>query len=359
MPLNKDILIVGAGPAGLSMAIFLHDHGFYPRIIDKKKEISKYSKALGVNPMTLDLFSESGITDRFLSNGRKMTAINIWYKNNFIYKNELSKINHRFNFMLIQPQKDSEEILLDEARQRNINVEYSTEFFGYTKSTEKYLASINSNNTASAFDYIIAADGARSKIRKQTDIRFSGFTYDDIWELYDIELDTNLNANEGHIFLFKDGGMIMIRLADNIWRIAGNLKSILNYLPPKTKTGKIAWESTFSISHNVAEQLTKENIVLIGDAAHLHSPVGARGMNLGIEDAFISSQLIKNNKIETYNNLRKPYLTRTIKRINTMTMGLAGNNPASKFGRNYVAKHKWIYPMVIPGARKFIMGLNK
>ena len=87
----------------------------------------------------------------------------------------------------------------------------------------------------------------------------------------------------------------MIRLKENVWRVAGNLPSLLNYLPPGTVIGDTHWESTFTISHRIARQLEKNNVAIIGDAAHLHSPVGARGMNLGIEDAFVLSELIAAN----------------------------------------------------------------
>ncbi len=124
----------------------------------------------------------------------------------------------------------------------------------------------------------------------------------------------------GHIRLFPEGGMIMIRLKDNIWRVAGNINSVLNYLPRGTKVGQVHWESEFRIHHKLAKSLIKENIVLIGDAAHLHSPVGARGMNLGIEDAFIASQLINDNKLNEFDKIRKPYLEKTVNRINNITM---------------------------------------
>ncbi len=77
MKKNKEILIIGAGPSGLSISIFLKELGYHPRVVDKKKKISEYSKALGVNPRTLELFEPLGITEKFLDNGRKMTAINM------------------------------------------------------------------------------------------------------------------------------------------------------------------------------------------------------------------------------------------------------------------------------------------
>jgi 2-polyprenyl-6-methoxyphenol hydroxylase-like FAD-dependent oxidoreductase len=172
-------------------------------------------------------------------------------------------------------------------------------------------------------------------------------------------LDTSLDKDEGHIRLFDEGGMIMIRLKENIWRVAGSLKSLLNYLPQNTKTGIVKWESRFRIHHKVAKMLVKDQTVLIGDAAHLHSPVGARGMNLGIEDAFISSRLIHENSLNTYDSLRRPYIEKTVHRINNLTMGLAGDSKISGVLRSKIKILSLFFPIIMPRARNFILGLEK
>ena len=360
MKKHKEIIIIGAGPSGLSMAIFLHELGYRPRILDKKDKISKYSKALGVNPRTLELMKPFGITTKFLTNGRRMNAVNLWKADKHIYRNDFTKINSEYPFMLIQPQKESEEILLEEVQSRNIEVEYNSEFMEFSKSESKYSITLkNKNVSKDRYDYIIGADGGRSKLRRQTGIEYKGYQYDEEWELYDIELEMNVEPDDGHIRLFPEGGMIMIRLKGNIWRIAGNIKSILNYIPKSSVIGKVHWESKFRINHKVAKSLTNENIVLIGDAAHLHSPVGARGMNLGIEDAFICSNLINDNRLSEYNNLRIPYLNKTVGRINNITMGMAGDSKISRLVRNQIGNLKFIFPIVMPRVRSFILGVDK
>lgn len=361
MKSKSEILIVGAGPSGLSSALFLSEKGRIPRIIDKKENISEYSKALGVNPRTLELLESTGLTKRFLENGRKMEKINIFKNNEHIFKNDLSSINHRYPFMLIQPQKESEEILLEELFNRKIEVEFATELKTLEVEKNKIEVTLSSSINQlqnEQFTLLIGADGARSEVRKQIGIKLRGFQYEEEWELYDVELDTKLATDEGHVILFNEGGMIMIRLRDNIWRVAGNMKSLLNYLPKNTKIGGITWESKFKISHRVAESLYKDNVFIIGDAAHLHSPVGARGMNLGVEDAYMVSNLIVEGKAEEYSGMRLPYLKKTVNRINEMTQGLAGRSFFSRTLRGNINLFKPIFPIVVPMARKFLLGLN-
>ena len=353
---NKDILIAGAGPSGLAAAIFLTELGFHPRIIDKKEGIGEKSKALAINPRTLDILEKFDLSERFLANGRRMSGMCIWKGDTFIFKNDFSKVKHKYPFMLIQSQKETEEILLDEALKRKIKVEYSTELTSCKLIDDKYISEI-SGKTKEQFssDHIIGADGAHSIVKKQFDIGSHGFRYNEKWELYDVELEIDLDPDEAHIRGFKEGGMIMIPMKNDLWRVAGSLKGLLNYLPAKTKTGKITWEAEFNITHVVAKSLTRQNVVLIGDAAHLHSPVGGRGMNLGIEDAYITSTLISMNRLHEYDQLRRPYLKKTVGRINEMTQMMAGHSFISRFLRGNMNVFKPFIPLGASTIRNFAL----
>ncbi|HLT07244.1 MAG TPA: FAD-dependent monooxygenase [Cyclobacteriaceae bacterium] len=362
MKKNSEILIVGAGPSGLAAALFLHQQGLKPLIVEKEQQLSRHSKALGVNPNTLQLLEKIGLARRFMENGRKMERINFWKGEQLIFQNDFTKVRHKYPFMLIQPQKESERLLMESLLERGIDVQFGTELDALSLNDGVANAILNAPDVhvyQEEFKLIIGADGARSKVRACAGIGMEGSRDHQPWELYDVALELPRHPEEGHVLICEDGGVIMIRLKNNVWRVAGNMMDLLQYLPKHTKIGAIEWQSTFRVGHRVAERLQEGPVVLIGDAAHLHSPVGARGMNLGIEDAYLVSKLIKEKRLEDYTALRQPYLRNTVRRINVMTQGLGGVSWWMRKARRNIQLLKPLFPILMPIARNFILGLNK
>lgn len=279
---TKDLLIVGAGPVGLSTALFM-DKSANIQIIEKLTEPVTLSKAFGVSPRTLELLESTGATELFLKNGRKLEAINIYKNEQFLIKNELSRANHKYPFMLVQSQADSEEIMSSILQQRGIEIQRGVELNSLHIDNNKIIAETKSNtnpNHSITSDLVLAADGANSTIRKHFSLSFDGDTLTDKWFIYDLELETSYNNEEAHIFMYDTGALFMVRIKNNIWRIISNVEDILNNLPTNTTTGAIEWTSEFKISHRVIGAFEKDNIYFAGDSAHIHSGIGARGMNL-------------------------------------------------------------------------------
>lgn len=358
---KKDLLIVGAGPVGLSTALFLDKYANV-KIIDKLTQPVPFSKAFGVSPRTLELLEPTGATELFLKNGRKLEAINIYKNGKLLVKNELSRVNHKYPFMLVQSQADSEEIMTNILHRRGVAVQRGVELTSINSSNGKTIVEAKSNNEtlgSITSDCLLASDGANSTIRKHFSLSFDGDTFVDKWLAYDLEIETPFPNEEAHIFMYDLGALFMVRIKDNVWRIISNIPDILNDLPKNTTFGDIKWTSEFKISHRIIGSFQKDNIFFAGDSAHIHSGLGARGMNLGIEDAYVFSKLFKENKLADYEKLRRPVVLDTLSRIENLTEIMQGKATKAKVFRILAPT---LMPIMFPIVRNkilnFVLGID-
>ncbi|KAA5532100.1 FAD-dependent monooxygenase [Taibaiella lutea] len=359
--MSQSISIIGAGATGLSAAVFLNALGYAPDIFEKR-ERARITKALGVNPVTLQLFEKSGITQRFLNNGWKMECMNFWYNDKIIYKNHLSKIRHPYPFMLIQPQFETEQILEDYLNEKNIFVKRNFELQHISRQQSKLCLDFQNLNdhTLSRIetDIVLGADGSRSSVRELTAIAFRGREHKEEYTLYDIELETPVSDKEGHYRFYRDGAMLMLPIRDGVWRIGGNLKDVFNYLPKGTKTGKISWETNFTISEKVADKYNKGNIYLLGDAAHIHSPLGAKGMNMCMEDSYVFANLLHQNREKEFSDIRRRKVKNAISALGQITEVAAGQHFIGNTFRSSMKPLSFLFPVFMPFMRKFLLGLK-
>jgi 2-polyprenyl-6-methoxyphenol hydroxylase-like FAD-dependent oxidoreductase len=158
---------------------------------------------------------------------------------------------------------------------------------------------------------LLAADGARSAVREALGFGFQGHAFPEAWPLYDIHLADPLPLDHAHISFVK-GGLFMLCIPAGLWRVFGNIENLLDLLPAGSRPGAVEWHSSFHIADRVASNIAEKRVALAGDAAHIHSPVGARGKNLGIEDAYIYAACAAIalaghlDAIDNYAGLRQP-----------------------------------------------------
>ncbi|MEM7485481.1 MAG: FAD-dependent monooxygenase [Bacteroidota bacterium] len=354
----NDITIAGAGPTGLATALFLKKKGFRPYIFEKRLERPHLSKAFGVNPRTLTLLKGTGATERFLENGRKMTALNLWRDGEVVLKNDFGAKDIDFPFMLVQSQEDSEHILEELLGESGVTVDRGKELASIEQQDDSVFYSLVGQSNPFKSRYFFGADGAGSTTRKSLDLSFDGSVMNDPWNLYDLELDLPLNRDEGHIFLLDGGAVFTVRLKDDVWRVIGNVDGLLDHLPKGTTTGKIIWDSDFGISHRVIEQFRHQNVFFGGDAAHIHSGLGARGMNLGIEDAYVFAELYSKQSLDEYNIMRKPVVDKVMDSIEMMTDMMRGHSFRAKIMRWMTPVLPIAFGLVRNYATNFVLGLD-
>lgn len=354
----KGLTIAGAGPTELAVALFLKKKGYEPYLFEKRLERSQLSKAFGVNPRTLTLLKKTGATERFLETGRKMTALNLWRNGKVVLKNDFSSKDIEFPFMLVQSQEDSERILEELLAEAGVMVDRGKELSEISLGNDFVSYSLAGQTNSVKSKYFFGADGAGSATRKSLDLSFDGIVMNDPWGLYDLELDMPLNEDEGHIFLLDGGAVFTVRLKDDIWRVIGNVDNLLDRLPKGTKTGKIVWDSDFGISHRVIKQFRHQNVFFGGDAAHIHSGLGARGMNLGIEDAYVFAELYAKQRLEEYNAMRKPVVDKVMDNIEMMTDMMRGHSAKARMMRQMTPVLPIAFGLVKNFATDFVLGLD-
>jgi 2-polyprenyl-6-methoxyphenol hydroxylase-like FAD-dependent oxidoreductase len=305
--MRGDILIIGAGPTGLVLALWLTKLGIKVRIVDKTAEPGTTSRALAVQARTLELYRQLDLADAVVEQGHKVPAVNLWVKGEPAARLAFETIGSDltpYSFLQIYPQDQHERLLIARLEGLGVSVERCTELLGFTDSGDGVTARLRGPDGAEAVcdvAYIAGCDGARSIVRETIGIGFPGGTYRQIFYVADVEADGRAIDGELHIDLDEADFLAVFPLAgNNRARLIGTVRDeradhadtlkfadvsdrAIKHL--KVDVRKVNWFSTYRVHHRVAEHFRKGRAFVLGDAAHIHSPVGGQGMNTGIGDA--------------------------------------------------------------------------
>jgi 2-polyprenyl-6-methoxyphenol hydroxylase-like FAD-dependent oxidoreductase len=303
---DTDVLIVGAGPTGLVLALWLARLGVRVRIIDKTAEPGTTSRALGVQARTLEFYAQLGIADAVVSEGRWAKAANLWTSGRRRAHIEFGAIGaglSPFPYALIYPQDEHETLLIARLVELGVVVERQTELVGFQQADRAVRAQIvrpDGTKEFSRVGYVAGCDGAHSTVRERIGIGFPGGTYEHLFYVADVEADGAALNGELNITFDRNDFLVVFPLKqDGRARFIGTVRSEQNQTGElrwddvsknmidrlRLAVRKVNWFSTYRVHHRVAEHFRSGRIFLLGDAAHIHSPVGGQGMNTGIGDA--------------------------------------------------------------------------
>lgn len=343
-------LIVGAGPVGLAAALFLKREGFDPRIVETRTEPAPQSKALAVNPRILDLLEPTGVTARMLELGSPVRGMQFHRNGKTVVSLSLDGIHPKYPFMLGLSQATTERLLAQAYLAAGGEIERGIEMTSCQNNADGVAVGLKHNNDSSPESvespWLLAADGARSLARKQLGVEFNGSTFPGEWYLADAPLRTKLAPDYAHILFCRDGGFLFVMpvYGDEeftskeglLWRVLGNRPNPLAQLEEAEVAGPAVWESSFHVSHRINAELAVGNVYFAGDAAHIHSPMGARGMNLGIEDAWTFANLVRTGRLAEYNGLRHPVDSKVVREVEFFSKLIASSALPFRFARRFV-----------------------
>jgi 2-polyprenyl-6-methoxyphenol hydroxylase-like FAD-dependent oxidoreductase len=343
-------IIAGAGPVGLGAALFLARHGRSTRLVELRDEPTTQSKALAVNPRTLSILESTDITRQMLELGSPIHGVQFHRSDRVIGALSLAGIHPKYPFMLALSQETTERLLARALEAAGGVVERGVrmvECRNLTDGVEVVLeAPAGGVRKAVKAPWLLAADGAHSVARHYLGIDFVGSSFNQDWHLADAPLRTALAADHAHIFFLDNGAFFfMIRVVDEtkkgrtehqVWRIMGNRPEPLSRLVQAEQTGPPLWTSNFHISHRINATLSVGSIYFAGDAAHVHSPMGARGMNLGLEDAFVFAELARTGRLDEYDRLRRPIDRKVVRRVEYLSQIVSAESWFNWLVRSFV-----------------------
>jgi len=306
-PSDTQVLIAGAGPTGLVLALWLTKLGVRLRIVDKAPRPGTTSRALAVQARTLEFYRQIGLADAVVDAGRKVGALNLWVGGRMVTQVNVHDIGlglGPYDYMFIYPQDEHEALLEGALAKLGVTVERDTELMGFTDDGDCVRAVLRNPEGVEEMCealYLAGCDGARSKVRETLDTGFPGGTYSQLFYVADVEasgppVDGNLNLDldqadflavfplkaEGHVRLV---GAVSDERARRAETLAFDDVSHAAIDGLKLAVGKVNWFSTYHVHHRVTNHFRKGRAFLLGDAAHIHSPAGGQGMNTGIGDA--------------------------------------------------------------------------
>ena len=305
--MKPQVMIVGAGPVGLTMAGELTRYGVSVRIVDKEAHRTDKSKALVLWSRTLELLDRGAGSEAFIAAGQKVDAANIIAGDKLIAHVSLTGVKCRYPYGLMLPQSETERLLEDYLTHLGINVERQVEATGFTSNESSVTTTLHhadGREESVESEWLLGCDGARSMVRHSLGLSFLGDTLQSDWILADIHLKGYpFPETELAIYWHAEGVLAVFPISPGRFRVIGDvavtdlvhppeptLDQVQALITQRGPSGLIAsdpiWLSAFRVNERKVGDYRAGRVFLAGDAAHIHSPAGGQGMNTGMQDAF-------------------------------------------------------------------------
>ncbi|MGY5775484.1 FAD-dependent oxidoreductase [Rhizobium sp. LEGMi135b] len=340
---SRSILIVGAGPVGLTAALELARRGFSPRIVDDGigQTPLEESRALGVNARTLTLLSPSSVAERIIADAQSIEQFRVRSAERVLIQLDTRQVQGRFSAIRALSQGQTERLLMEALSSYGVAPEWRTtvmaEVISDFQRPEVTLRRPYGTSETVRPDILIGADGAHSVVRKALGAGFPGEALEASFYLADFRYAGPVDTRFGEVSIFDPGMVVRLPVSADIIRYISTLEDFERHIAHPAAIAEKTWVSQFRIHFRHVEPMAKGNVFLAGDAAHIHSPAGARGMNLGIEDACWLAWLIAEGREQEYSALRIPAVKQVLKQTYGLTRLVTMQSPLAVAARNFLA----------------------
>lgn len=329
------ILIVGAGPTGLSAAVELARHGITADIIDRRENPSNLSRAVGITPNSLKLLETSGATGALLKQGIKIRNATFYSTTKKTLALPIKNTDAKYGFLLALPQDKTESILRDIYEGHGNIVQYGTSFTALTQDEGGVDVELTAGGgaapTKARYDYVVGADGIESSVRQAVGLAYNGYDLPETWSIADVDAKDWRHPVDFTACVLDQGRIVIVApIGEGRFRVVSNTPNAIETLPLPLNVTHTHREGQFTISIRQVPNFSSGRVYLAGDAAHCHSPVGGRGMNLGIADAVELASRFKSDTLDGYSAVRHAEAAQTIDRTERARRFITSHNAGKK-----------------------------
>ncbi len=377
---DADVLIVGAGPAGLALATTLQRAGVSALIVDKLESGQNTSRAAVIHAHTLEVLEAIGVSDKLDRSGIRVSRFSLRDRDSTLVRLKFDEWPSKYAHLLMVPQDVTEKILRQALDAASRHVRWGCHVESLVEVADGVEATVRSAEGREVLRarYLVGADGMHSLVRKTAGIGFTGSSYEDSFVLADVDMHWDHARDEVMLFFSPAGMLVVAPLPGGRFRLVAtlenaperpglaDLQALLDARGPTRGGARVSfvhWSSRFRLHHRVADRYRHGRLFLAGDAAHVHSPAGGQGMNTGLVDACVLGKLLADvlqgrrpeAQLDEYERLRRPAAEQVLALAGRLTGMATVRGTMRRIARNALLRFIGLLP---PMRRRLQMQLS-